>query len=251
MESGKVKGIVWSAEDSKAAVADGWDVFDHDVRGLEIERIDDSEEADDPPCFPDDADAIWHVYNMARGGSALHQKALYVTLLAMGGFQQTFGAIPSPEADGPTEKLIEAQNQPALDDNSAYFGAHGTNDANPQPAFCAVSVTNDLVAALKKRAAIVTDTKALEASWSIDCGDCQVYAVFESEAWEDDARIEDHMITVSSHSFWIGGFYCHSSGRVESTPVNTGKFLEVIESQPGPWFFGIDKSDVLLQLAGE
>lgn len=117
-----IASLGWSREDSKAAVADGWDVFAHDVRGLEIERLDDPEEADDPPRFPDDAAAIWHVYNMARGGSALHQKALYVTLLAMNGFRQTYGSVPLPEADAAINERIDA------------FDAYGTHRTSPAPA---------------------------------------------------------------------------------------------------------------------
>lgn len=71
--------LVWTGADSRAAVAEGWDVFS--VEGmvdrvhLAIQRLDEDERLDD------DAHAIWYVYNKAVSErSALHRKALALTL---------------------------------------------------------------------------------------------------------------------------------------------------------------------------
>lgn len=78
--------LKWSREYSAMAVAEGWDVFDNNEVGLEIERIDapgdDGGELLEPP-FASDREAIAHVYFKAQEGSALHQIALHVTLHAM------------------------------------------------------------------------------------------------------------------------------------------------------------------------
>lgn len=106
----------WSAADSSAATAEGWDVFDNSDRGLEIERIDVPEDATGnllPPAFESDHDAIAHVYCKAQEGSSLHQKALYVTLLVMKDFDVTFGAdmrqapaiVPVERREGESERL--------------------------------------------------------------------------------------------------------------------------------------------------
>lgn len=94
--------LAWSREESAAATAEGWDVFDSSQRGLEIERIDDPEDATGetmPPAFASDEQAIGHVYARAQQGSALHQKALLLTLTWMKGFAQ------NPEG------LVEAFNE--------------------------------------------------------------------------------------------------------------------------------------------
>lgn len=73
--------LVWTDADSRAAVAEGWDVFSVqgmvDRNHLAIQRLDEDER------FEDDAHAIWHVYTKAvRERSELHRKALAVTLQA-------------------------------------------------------------------------------------------------------------------------------------------------------------------------
>ncbi len=75
-------GDEWTAEDSAAASAEGWDVFD--VNGgedMQIQRHDDPQNAEGEPVEPTfecDGDAWKHVVTQARAGSALHIKALKV-----------------------------------------------------------------------------------------------------------------------------------------------------------------------------
>lgn len=82
------QAMAWTRADSAAASAEGWDVFDSSERGLEIERVDAPEVGDQvvEPTFSEDAKAIGHVYFKAQEGSALHQKALAITLYGMKGF---------------------------------------------------------------------------------------------------------------------------------------------------------------------
>lgn len=87
-DGGSGQALAWSSEDSAAATAEGWDVFDSSERGLEIERIDAPEDVAGeplPPAFASDDHAIGHVYAKAQEGSALHQKALLLTLSQMRG----------------------------------------------------------------------------------------------------------------------------------------------------------------------
>lgn len=79
--------LQWTAEDSAAAIALGWDVFDNSDRGLEIERIDVPED-DSQPIFESDCEAIADVYFRAQEGSLLCQKALLLTLSKMQGFDR-------------------------------------------------------------------------------------------------------------------------------------------------------------------
>lgn len=93
-------GVVWTPEDSKAAAAEGWDVFDSSDRGLEIERIDCPEDAQGNPIeatFKTDGEALGHVYGRAQSGSALHQKAILLTLARMKGFELPRHVPPSVE----------------------------------------------------------------------------------------------------------------------------------------------------------
>jgi hypothetical protein len=66
-------GIKWTKKDSKAAVAEGWEIFDIDSTGvLEIERDDESGK------FKNDNAARAFVAKKAAKGSPLHLKALCV-----------------------------------------------------------------------------------------------------------------------------------------------------------------------------
>ncbi len=68
----------WTPEDAAAAQAEGWDVFECDSdrygKQLDIEKCDDAE------VFAEDTLAVFHVYDRALTGSALHRKALAVVL---------------------------------------------------------------------------------------------------------------------------------------------------------------------------
>lgn len=64
----------WTIEDSKAAVKEGWDLFDNSYYGMRIERCDEA------LSFPTDAEAVCFVFDKAMAGSSLHRKALYVCL---------------------------------------------------------------------------------------------------------------------------------------------------------------------------
>lgn len=79
--------LKWTTEDSAAATAMGWDVFDNSERGVEIERID-APEDDSPPTFESDDEAIASVYFNAQEGDLLCQKALLLTLSKMQGFDR-------------------------------------------------------------------------------------------------------------------------------------------------------------------
>lgn len=61
---------VWTPSDSIRANDEGWNLFESDERGLEIERDDEA------GIFDSDERAVWHVMNWAAEGSQLHQKAL-------------------------------------------------------------------------------------------------------------------------------------------------------------------------------
>lgn len=68
--------LQWTAQDSDAAQADGWDVFDLDSRGfLQIQKCDEAQTE-----LVNDMDAVCHVYDQAARGSELHRKAIMVTL---------------------------------------------------------------------------------------------------------------------------------------------------------------------------
>lgn len=71
------EGALWTRSDSAAAVAEGWDIFDHPERGMEIEMIDSATEA-----FDGDNDAEDFVRRKAKTGSALHRKALAIIEIA-------------------------------------------------------------------------------------------------------------------------------------------------------------------------
>lgn len=76
--------LVWTDADSRAAAAEGWDVFAVsgmvDRNHLAIQRLDETGR------FGSDEEAIWHVYNEAvRKRSALHRKAMAVTLAETNG----------------------------------------------------------------------------------------------------------------------------------------------------------------------
>lgn len=79
--------LQWTREDSDAATAKGWDVFDSSERVLEIERIDAPEDGL-PPIFDSDDEALGSVYLNAQGGDLLCQKALLLTLSKMKGFDR-------------------------------------------------------------------------------------------------------------------------------------------------------------------
>lgn len=73
--------LVWTDADSRAAVAEGWDVWEVsgmvDRNHLAIQRVDERNR------FASDAEAVLHVYDRAvRDLSHLHRKALAVTLQA-------------------------------------------------------------------------------------------------------------------------------------------------------------------------
>lgn len=74
---------MWNAEKSSAASMQGWDVFDNDKYGLEIERIDDMSEVcpggDGHPVFVSDDDAVSYVKHMAASGDDLCIYALSIT----------------------------------------------------------------------------------------------------------------------------------------------------------------------------
>jgi hypothetical protein len=63
---------VWTAEDSAAALAEGWDIFCVDGSYHDIQRYD---EAD---VYSEDTQAIADVVWRASAGSALHRKALAI-----------------------------------------------------------------------------------------------------------------------------------------------------------------------------
>ena len=85
----------WSAVDDLAAMREGWSVFDNSERGLEIERVDDMEldGQSQGARFESDDQAIAYVYYKAQEGSALHQKALALTLTQMRDFHAN---LPAP-----------------------------------------------------------------------------------------------------------------------------------------------------------
>lgn len=63
--------LVWTLDDSHRADREGWNIFESDTHGLEIER--DDEEA----IFPNDETALTHCIAMAEV-SQLHAKALAI-----------------------------------------------------------------------------------------------------------------------------------------------------------------------------
>lgn len=65
----------WSASDSEASVIEGWDVFENNEYGTEIERIDDPLDGSDP-VFDGDDSAITYVKHRASQGSDRHIRAL-------------------------------------------------------------------------------------------------------------------------------------------------------------------------------
>jgi hypothetical protein len=67
----------WTARDSEEAMIEGWDVFDADYYGLEIERIDTPEDGS-RPAFANDVEAVRFVEARAAAGSELHAKALAI-----------------------------------------------------------------------------------------------------------------------------------------------------------------------------
>jgi hypothetical protein len=77
----------WSAEDSTAAIAEGWEIFQVAGREEETEqeivngrpygeRPWELQADDEAGIFADDAEAWKHVTTKAAEGSALHQRAL-------------------------------------------------------------------------------------------------------------------------------------------------------------------------------
>lgn len=62
----------WTKDDSAAAYAEGWDIFDSDERGLEIERV------DELGVFGSDQEAVEFVSVRADYGSPLHVKAMAI-----------------------------------------------------------------------------------------------------------------------------------------------------------------------------
>ena len=103
--------LKWTEADQKAAEAEGWNVFHSSDRGLEIERVDAPEAGDQvlEPTFANDALAIGHVYFKAQEGSALHQKALTITLHGMKGFAHH--QAPHVSADRLADVLRNALNR--------------------------------------------------------------------------------------------------------------------------------------------
>lgn len=70
MGTENLTGKEWTAADSAAAVAEGWDVFETSEGYYEIERDDDA------GILADDDAAVLLVVNRAAEGSELHIKAL-------------------------------------------------------------------------------------------------------------------------------------------------------------------------------
>lgn len=72
----------WTPEDSRLAIAEGWELFsvDRDGQLLEIQRIDAPEDGSDPR-FASDAQAVAFVYDRAIEGSELHRRALLLSML--------------------------------------------------------------------------------------------------------------------------------------------------------------------------
>lgn len=68
----------WTNDHTKAASAEGWNIFDSDTRGLEIQRVDDPEDRAEPR-FAGDGEAVEWVKARAREGSPLHILALEIT----------------------------------------------------------------------------------------------------------------------------------------------------------------------------
>lgn len=68
---------MWTQDDSKQAVAEGWDVFESDERGLEIQRCDcTGPDETGEPLFDGDQSAVEHCEQRAAAGSELHRRAL-------------------------------------------------------------------------------------------------------------------------------------------------------------------------------
>lgn len=73
----------WTGDDSMAALHQGWDVFETDERGLEIERVDDPSDipgytGDEMPIFKNDDEAEAFVNRQAEAGDGLAIKALAI-----------------------------------------------------------------------------------------------------------------------------------------------------------------------------
>ena len=81
----------WTHADEAAANTEGWCVSNSSDGCVEIQRLDEAE------VFSEDGAAIAHVYWSAGAGSALHQKALAVTLRGSNRWTYTLAA-----ADGAT-----------------------------------------------------------------------------------------------------------------------------------------------------
>lgn len=123
---GRPIALAWSHEDSAAATDEGWDVFDSSERGLEIERIDVPEDAAgelNEPVFASDDAAIGHVYARAQDGSALHQKALLLTLTRMKDFAWPIASASAPADPGDPSVAVATPAAPA-------FGAEWKISAN-------------------------------------------------------------------------------------------------------------------------
>jgi hypothetical protein len=73
--------IEWSADDRRAAIREGWDIFetDDDERPFRLQRVEDRTDAwfEQPERVWDSDQAVWqHVFSRAAGGSGLHTRAL-------------------------------------------------------------------------------------------------------------------------------------------------------------------------------
>ncbi|MFD1043197.1 hypothetical protein [Pseudoxanthomonas kaohsiungensis] len=100
----------WTDADTDTAAAEGWNLFSTDntaPKQLEIQREDDLEK------FATDVEALTHVYTKAMGGSALHLKALQLSLQTSPayippkvGINFTGGVVQSVFADQDVDLMI-------------------------------------------------------------------------------------------------------------------------------------------------
>lgn len=69
-------GIHWCESDARCAELEGWDLFENDQYGPEIERDDEF------GLFASDHHAVDYVARRARSGSLTHRKALLITAIS-------------------------------------------------------------------------------------------------------------------------------------------------------------------------
>lgn len=86
----------WRPEDSAAASAEGWDLFEAERDGEMLYEI---ERDDDMAVFPHD-DAAWsHVHGMAAAGGSLHLRALVILAMTYPAEFQRVTSTPAVPAD--------------------------------------------------------------------------------------------------------------------------------------------------------